>query len=150
MADEQESVVDVSGLHRLANAVLRAENYRDDTEVSLLLVGDDDMAGYNRRYLDREGPTDVISLPIEELRPGVPPRSGPEGPPVMLGDVILAPAYIRRQAADFQRDFEDEMSLMTVHGLLHLLGYEHATVADAEIMEARESAILTAAEVPPR
>lgn len=150
VADEQDLEVDVAELHRLANAVLKAEDCRSDTEISVILVGDDEMAGYNRQYLEGEGPTDVISLPIEDLRPGVSPGQRSEGPPLMLGDVILAPDYIRRQADQFERDFTDEISLMTVHGILHLLGYDHDSEEDAEKMEGRESHILAAFGRTPR
>lgn len=145
VADEQTEPVDVESLRRLAASVLVSEDYPAETEVSVMLVGDDEMAGYNARFLKREGPTDVISLPIEELAPGRPPTAVPAGPPVMLGDVIVAPAYIRRQAARLEVEFEDEISLMVVHGMLHLLGYDHADDTEAERMELREREILGAA-----
>lgn len=68
----------------------------------------------------------------------------------MLGDVIVDPACIRRQARDLDRSFEDEMALMVVHGLLHLLGYDHGADADAERMDERTSAILTEVGREPR
>ena len=145
VADEQSEPVDVSALRELARSVLEAEECPLDSEVSVLLVGDEEMAGYNQKFLQRSGPTDVISLPIEELSPGRPPAAVPQGPPPMLGDVIVAPAYIRRQAADLDVAFDDEMSLMVVHGLLHLLGYEHHDEAAAERMESRERELLRAA-----
>jgi probable rRNA maturation factor len=142
VADEQTEVVDAAFLRDLATLVLERESCPPDTEVSVLLVGDEEMEGYHRKFLDRTGPTDVISLPIEELAPGRPPGSMPGGPPPMLGDVIVDPAYIRRQAVELERDFEDEMALMVVHGLLHLLGYDHEDDADAERMDERQSALL--------
>lgn len=142
VADEQSQEVDIPSLRELVHRVLETEGCPPDSEVSLLLVGDDEMAAYNVRFLERPGPTDVISLPIEELVPGRPPGSVPGGPPVMLGDVILAPAYIHRQAEELGEDFGDEIALLTVHGLLHLLGYDHDTEEKAEEMEARERHIL--------
>jgi probable rRNA maturation factor len=100
------------------------------------------MAGYNQRFLDREGPTDVLAFPVEELIPGVVPDRDPNGPPMMLGDVIVAPAHVRRQATELEVDFEDEMALMVTHGLLHLLGYDHVEDVDADRMEARERELL--------
>lgn len=150
VADEQSEDVDIPALRDLVYRVLEAEGCPPDSEVSLLLVGDEEMAGYNARFLERRGPTDVISLPIEELVPGRPPGPVPGGPPVMLGDVILAPSYIRRQAEHLGEDFADEISLLTVHGLLHLLGYDHATEEDAEAMEAREREILAGVGRPRR
>lgn len=145
VADEQSEAVDVGWIRHLATLVLEAEDCPPDSEVSVILVGDEQMAGYNRRFLAREGATDVISLPIEHLVPGAPPPSLPTGPPPLLGDVLLDPAYIRRQAADRERDFEDEMAMFVVHGLLHLLGYEHDTDQDAERMEERERRLLALA-----
>lgn len=142
VADEQAEVVDVAFLRDLAILVLELEACPSDTEVSVVLVGDQEMEGYNRRFLDRSGPTDVLSLPIEELAPGRPPGSIRGGPPPMLGDVIIDPAYIRRQAEELDRSFDDEIALMVVHGLLHLLGYDHEDDTDAARMDERQSALL--------
>jgi probable rRNA maturation factor len=145
VADEQTEPVDTELVHHLVSVALAAEGCPADTEVSVFLVGDEEMAGYNRRFLGREGPTDVISLPIEELSPGRPPGVVAGGPPPMLGDVLIAPAQVRRQAAELQVSFEDELALMVVHGLLHLLGYDHGDDLSAETMEGRERQILALA-----
>ena len=145
VADEQSEPVDIGALRELAVSVLEAEDCPADSEVSLMLVGDEEMAGYNLKFMERPGPTDVISLPIEELSAGRPPSMMPQGPPPMLGDVIIAPGYVRRQASALEVAFEDEVALMVVHGLLHLLGYDHADEAGAEKMEARERDLLAAA-----
>lgn len=150
VADEQTVRVDVPGLRKLIEQALELEACPTDTEVSLILVGDDEMAGYNERFLDRTGPTDVISLPIERLVPGRPPGMLPDGPPPMLGDVILDPAHIRREAEVLGRDFDNDMALLVVHGLLHLLGYDHAVDSEAERMEERERHILEAVGRTPR
>lgn len=145
VADEQEETVDVAGVRSLAALVLEKERCPPESEVSVILVGEDEMAGYNQRFLDRPGATDVISLPIEELVPGRPPGARSDGPPPLLGDVILSPSYIRRQASELGADFDDEFALMVVHGVLHLLGYDHGAERDAGRMEDRERAILEAA-----
>lgn len=142
LADEQTDHVDHGDLHALAELVLREEGYPEDAEVTLLFVSEPEMASYNERFLDRSHPTDVLAFPVEELRPGVVPDVDPQGPPLILGDVIVAPAYVRRQAAEFGVTFEDEMSLMVTHGILHLLGYDHVEDDDAEEMEARERELL--------
>lgn len=143
LADEQTEHVGIDDLHSLAELVLREEGYPDDAEVTLLLVSEYEMASYNERFLDRNGPTDVLAFPVEELLPGVVPDDDPHGPPLMLGDVIIAPSYVRRQAADHGVSFEDEMALMVTHGILHLLGYDHVDDEDAERMEARERELMT-------
>lgn len=142
LADEQTEQVDLSGLHSLAEMVLREEGYPNDAEVTLLFVSEPEMASYNERFLDRAHPTDVLAFPVEELEPGVVPDVDPQGPPLILGDVIVAPAYVRRQAAEMDVTFEDEMSLMITHGILHLLGYDHIDDDDAEEMESRERELL--------
>ncbi|HET8738821.1 MAG TPA: rRNA maturation RNase YbeY [Acidimicrobiia bacterium] len=142
LADEQTESVPLGELHRLAEIILIQEGYPEEAEVTLLFVSDEEMAGYNQRFLDREGPTDVLAFPVEELIPGVVPDRDPNGPPMMLGDVIVAPAHVRRQATELEVDFEDEMALMVTHGLLHLLGYDHVEDVDADRMEARERELL--------
>lgn len=142
LADEQTEEVGLSDLHSLAELVLRQEGYPEDAEVTLLFVSESEMASYNERFLDRSGPTDVLAFPVEEMRPGAVPDTDPQGPPLMLGDVIVAPTYVRRQAADFGVGFDDEMALMVTHGILHLLGYDHIEDDDAGRMEDRERQLL--------
>lgn len=145
LADEQTEEVSVDELHDLAELVLTEEGFPRDAEVALLLVSENEMASYNQRFLGRSGPTDVLAFPVEELLPGVVPDMGPDGPPLMLGDVILSPSYVRRQAGDYEVTFEDEIALMVTHGILHLLGYDHEEDDDAERMEQREREILAKA-----
>lgn len=142
LADEQTEHVSLDEVHALAEMVLCEEGYPVDTEVTLLLVDESEMTSYNQRFLDRDGSTDVLAFPVEELLPGVVPEANPHGPPLILGDVIIAPAYVRRQAAGHGVAFEDELALMVTHGILHLLGYDHAEDEAAEQMESRERELL--------
>jgi probable rRNA maturation factor len=150
MADEQGEPVDLEQLRGLAELVLREEGYPGETELTLLLVNEDEMSSYNERFLNRSGPTDVLAFPVEELVPGVAPDPDPNGPPLMIGDVIVAPAYVGRQAAENEVSFEDEMALMVTHGILHLLGYDHLEDDDAERMERRETELLSMVGKPRR
>ena len=143
LADEQGEPVDLLQLRHLAELVLAEEGYPDETEVTVLLVSDDEMASYNERFLDRTGPTDVLAFPVEELTPGFVPEHDPGGPPLVIGDVIVAPAYVSRQVTETDVGFNDEMALMVAHGILHLLGYDHIDDGDAELMERRESELLS-------
>lgn len=143
VADEQSGDVDLAGIRSLAELVVSQEGYPEDAEVTLLLVSNEEMSSYNKRFLDRDGPTDVLAFPVEDLKPGTVPDRDVNDPPLLLGDIIVAPAYISDQAADFEVSFEDEMSLMVVHGLLHLLGYDHQSNEEAEQMEDRERSILS-------
>jgi len=145
LADEQAASVAIDELHALAALVLREEGYPEEAEVTLLLVDESEMMSYNQRFLDRDGPTDVLAFPLEELIPGLVPDIDANGPPLSLGDVVIAPSYVQLQADDHDVTFEDEMALMVTHGILHLLGYDHTEDEDAERMEARERQLLALA-----
>ncbi len=145
LADEQVDPIDAEPLRRLAELVLDEERFPRDTEVTLLFVGEDQIATYNDRFMHREGATDVLAFPIEHLKPGIVPERRPGGPPMNIGDVVIAPAYVRTHAIASGERFEDELSLLVVHGLLHLLGYDHQDDDQAELMEQREQQLLARA-----
>ena len=143
VSDEHPSSgVDPDHLRSLAEAVLSAEGFPAEAEVSITLVDDDEMASWNSRALGKSGPTDVLSFPVDTFRPGRVPVSVPGGPPLLVGDVVIAPDYVRRQADQYGIGADDEIALMVAHGILHLLGYDHQDDADAELMEYREREIL--------
>ena len=149
-ADEREdpslpSPVDAIGLTDLATATLVAESVPSESEVVITLVDPPRMSQLNERYMGRAGPTDVLSFPLEELSPGDSPAATPGGPPVALGDVFICPAVVADNAAESAVPFRHEMALMVVHGLLHLLGYDHVVDSEAEQMEQRERDLLSAA-----
>lgn len=138
LLDEQDDPLSPEPLVRLAEIVMVGESLPGDTGVAITLVDAEHIAELNVAHLGGSGPTDVLSFPIEDLVPGVPPESDPDGPPVDLGDVLICPAVVRDNATAAGVPFDDEMALMVVHGLLHLLGYDHVDDADAERMETRE------------
>jgi probable rRNA maturation factor len=142
LANEQTEAVATTELRGLAEVILRDEGYPVDCEVTILLVSGEEMAGYNERFLEREGPTDVLAFPLEDLLPGVVPDLDPHGPPLILGDILIAPSYVRDQASSMGVGYEDEMALMVTHGILHLLGYDHEDDRDTERMEQRERDLL--------
>ena len=153
-ADEQSThPVDTIRWIRLAEAVLASEGVRGDTEVSLLFVDEDAIADLNSRFLGREGPTDVLAFPIDDepAESGRSPDSGGSGPgfsseseeaPSLLGDVVICPAVANRNAPDHAGSYDDELALLVVHGLLHILGMDHEDPEEAEAMEARERELL--------
>ncbi len=145
ITDDREDPLEPGPFVELAVSVLVAEACPDGTEVDIALVDAATMAGHNAAALGRSGPTDVLAFPLEEAAPGVPPRRLPEGPPPHLGDVVICPDIVRDNARAAGVPFEDEMALMVVHGLLHLLGYDHETDADAEQMEDRERVLVSTA-----
>ncbi len=153
-ADEQSDVaVAVERWSALARSVLVAEGITSDTEVSLLFVDEPTIASLNQRFLGRPGPTDVLAFPIEDEaeRGGRFPDQGGSGPGVttpdearllLLGDVVICPSVATRNAADHGVGIDDELALLVVHGILHLLGMDHEIEAEAERMEQREQQLL--------
>jgi probable rRNA maturation factor len=121
--------------------------------VSLLFVDEGAIADLNSRFLGHDGPTDVLAFPIDEepADSGRSPDSGGSGPgfsaepeevPTLLGDVVICPAVAHRNAPDHAGTYDDEIALLVVHGLLHLLGLDHEEPDEAEIMEAKERDLL--------
>ncbi|MFV9671973.1 MAG: rRNA maturation RNase YbeY [Acidimicrobiia bacterium] len=142
-ADEQDEPIVTNELLRLAELVLEQEGLESETGVSLILIDEIQMAELNKAHMGKSGPTDVLSFPIEASTPGVPPMRSPGGPPIELGDVFIAPTIVRVNAEQHGAAFDDELSLMVVHGLLHLLGWDHEIEDEATRMEARESELLS-------
>lgn len=138
VADETGGTHQTEELLELAQVVLDGEGLPDDTEAAIVLVDDEAIAQLNETHRGKTGPTDVLSFPLEEAAPGVPPVRRPDGPPLHLGDVFIAPGVVGRNAIEHRVEFEDELALVTVHGILHLLGWDHETDDEAETMEARE------------
>lgn len=118
--------------------VLAEEGVERPCSVSVSVVTDGHMHALNRTWRGQDKPTDVLSLECE--RPDDPDLA--PGEPCELGDVVLAPAYIERQARGFGTTYADEFRLLLVHGLLHLLGYDHLDDAEATLMEAREDTLV--------
>lgn len=141
-SDEQQHPVDRTHMLEFAEQVLRAEGLPESTEMAVLLVGPDQIADYNERFMGRSGATDVLAFPVEDLTPGVVPRIAPEDPPLNLGDVFLCPSEIEARAKEEGFVPEDFQYLLLAHGILHLLGYDHADDVEAELMERREDELL--------
>jgi probable rRNA maturation factor len=154
-ADEQQDVeVDALRWVQLAKQVLIAEGVRGETELTLLFVDERSIADLNKRFLGKEGPTDVLSFPIDDdaLERGRSPDSGGSGPgtmppepsdlPTLLGDVVICPKIAARNAPTHAGTLDDELALLVVHGILHLLGMDHVDDEEAEVMEARERDLL--------
>jgi probable rRNA maturation factor len=153
-ADEQaDHPVAVERWSSLARSVLEAEGVVRDTEVSLLFVDEATIASLNERFLETQGPTDVLAFPIEDEadRSGRSPDEGGTGPGsieadtgrlLLLGDVVICPAVAAHNAVEHGVTFDDEIALLVVHGILHLLGMDHEVDAEAERMELREQQLL--------
>ena len=128
--NESGMPADEKRLVRLAAFTLRQMRVHPQADLSILLVDQPAMESYNKTYMGHTGPTDVLAFPMDELRP-----TGEDAPPRgLLGDVVLCPEYSNAQAAANGRGAAQELEYLLVHGILHLLGYDHAEPADHAIM----------------
>lgn len=129
--NESGEVADEAGLVELAAFALSELRIHPQAELSILLVDEPTMASYHERFMDLPGPTDVMSFPMDELRA----PDGNEPPPLgMLGDIVLCPAVTARQAPEHSRTADEEAEYLLIHGLLHLLGHDHAEPEEKAIM----------------
>jgi probable rRNA maturation factor len=138
-----ESGVDISEeeLIDVARFVIARMDVHPAAELSMVLVDLDTMADLHMRWMDLPGPTDVMSFPMDELEPGGRPDS-PEPGPSMLGDIVLCPEFAAGQAEKAGHSTEQELALLTVHGVLHLLGYDHAEPEEEKEMFGLQNRLL--------
>jgi probable rRNA maturation factor len=121
--NETDARVDEHELVELSRHVLAELKVHPQAELSIILVDEVAMERLHVQWMDLPGPTDVMSFPMDELRPGSEER---EPEPGLLGDIVLCPSVAERQAKDAGHATEEELLLLTTHGILHLLGYDHA------------------------
>jgi probable rRNA maturation factor len=135
-ADEQVEVeVDLDRWVALATAVLRAEEVTG--ELTLSFVDRTEIAALNTEHLGHDGDTDVLSFPLDDEPPV-------DGTPRLLGDVVVCPAVAAGQAAGHAGTVDDEIALLVVHGVLHVLGHDHAEADERALMRRREVELLEA------
>lgn len=139
LSHREPEPLDLTAFERVAAFVLEREEAPEAVELSVALVGLEEMTDLNGRYRGKDGPTDVLSFPCDDPCAVV----GPDEP-VTLGDVVIAPEVAARQALELGHTVEEELNLLLVHGVLHLLGYDHESDDEAAAMQAREQALLTA------
>jgi probable rRNA maturation factor len=125
IANESGVDVDEAPIVDVARYALEQMGVSPLAELSILLVELEPMSELHERWLDEPGPTDVMSFPMDELDTAKRPDAPPSGPS-LLGDIVLCPAFARDQAVSAGHALDDELHLLTVHGVLHLLGYDHA------------------------
>jgi probable rRNA maturation factor len=151
--EQKDHPVDLARWVDLAKAVLADSGVYGEAELSVLFVDEEVMAELNKRFMDKDGPTDVLAFPIDEpIDPGRWPDSGSTGPdreppevlelPMLLGDVVVCPAVAARQAPEHAGSYDDELALLIVHGVLHVLGMDHAEPEEEAAMQARERELL--------
>ena len=137
--NESGTQVDEQRLVRLAAFALDKLRIHPQADLSLVLVDEETMAGYHERFMDLPGPTDVMSFPMDELRV---PKDGEEPPNGLLGDIVICPQFTSAQAPENGREPEEEIDYLLIHGLLHLLGYDHATPEEKDTMFALQRQLL--------
>jgi probable rRNA maturation factor len=129
--NESGESVETERLVQLATFALDALRIHPQAELSIVLVDAETMSAYHEKFMGEPGPTDVLSFPMDELRS---PEPGEEPPLGLLGDIVLCPTVTASQAADSGRTPEEEADYLLIHGLLHLLGHDHAEPAEKKVM----------------
>ena len=149
IANEAGIDVDEAGLAAVARFALDQLRIHPLAELSVLLVDERTMTELHERWMGEPGPTDVLAFPMDELRP---PQMGgnragdpePGGNPGLLGDVVLCPQVAAEQAEKAGHSTQDELELLCVHGILHLLGYDHAEPDEHAAMFGTQDQLLKA------
>jgi len=129
--NESNIPVDEAVILRLAAYALDAMHVHADAELAIVLVDEGAMEQLHVQWMDEPGPTDVLSFPMDELRPGTEEN---ETPPGLLGDIVLCPQVAQAQAETAGHGTLEELLLLTTHGILHLLGFDHAEPAEEKEM----------------
>lgn len=143
--NESGADLDIAGLSRLSRFVMDQMRVHPQAELCVTLADEDTISALNVKWMGKEGPTDVLAFPMDELRPGLVNEDPEEG---VLGDLVICPAVAERQAAEARANGQDgyttraEVHLLTVHGILHLLGYDHAEPEEHREMFALQDRLL--------
>ena len=139
VVNESDVDVDVGALAAQARFVLDRLRIHPMAELSVVLVDEAAMTDLHVRWMDLPGPTDVLSFPMDELRQ---PDDDDEPEPGMLGDVVLCPTVAARQAVAAGHGLDDELALLLTHGILHLLGHDHAEPDEHAVMFGLQARLL--------
>ena len=139
--------VDEAALQRLGTFALDQLHVHPDAELAILIVDEAAMEQLHLQWMDEPGPTDVLSFPMDELRPGTDDFQTPAG---LLGDIVLCPQVAIAQAETAGHSPMDEMLMLTTHGLLHLLGFDHAEPEEEQEMFGIQRDILSGFSVDER
>lgn len=141
--NESGQDADEKGLVALARFAMDRLRIHPEAELSILLIDEDTMASYHEKFMGLPGPTDVLSFPMDELRA---PGDGEASPNGVLGDIVLCPAVTARQAGENGRTPDGEAQYLLIHGLLHLLGHDHAEPEEKRVMFGLNDEIISAWE----
>lgn len=139
LTNESGVSIDEESLQRIALFGMSKMRVHKDADVAIVLVDEAAMEELHVQWMGESGPTDVLSFPMDELRPGTEGGEESEG---ILGDIVLCPAVAVAQAQTAGHSLLDELHLLTIHGLLHLLGFDHATPEEEKEMFGLQAQIL--------
>ena len=139
LTNESGVPVDEESLQAITLHAMAQMKVHPDADVAIVLVDEKAMADLHLQWMDEPGPTDVLSFPMDELRPGLEGDDAAEG---ILGDIVLCPTVAKQQAEKAGHSLMDELHLLTVHGMLHLLGFDHAEPEDEREMFSLQGEIL--------
>ncbi len=134
--------IDLEQWGRLAAAAAVDEGLRRPAELGLAFVDESEITELAGRWLHNAHPTDVLAFPVDGSAGGERRAIDEDGPPLLVGDVVVCPSVAERQAAEAGRRTEDEVALLVVHGVLHLLGHDHAGPIESRRMERRTRMLL--------
>ena len=137
--DDAGSSLDLTALSDLAGHVFTQLHLHPECELGITIVDTERMTTLHEDWMNEPGPTDVLSFPIDELTPGSDDQ--PSGPGI-LGDIVICPEFAQKDANEANRTLDEHVQLLTVHGLLHLLGYDHATEEEYAQMFALQDELL--------
>ncbi|GAB3645141.1 rRNA maturation RNAse YbeY [Glycomyces tarimensis] len=146
--NESGSEVDEAGITAVAAFALTEMGVNPLAELSVLIVDLEHMTELNRRWMGGTGPTDVLSFPMDDAMPSRPDSTEPTTP--ILGDLVLSPDVAESQAEEAGHSTRDELHMLTVHGVLHILGYDHAEPEQAKEMFGLQNRLLEAWRVKRR
>ena len=141
ITNESGVEVDETVLQRLTGFVFESLHVHPETELGVSLVDESAIERLHVEWMDEPGATDVLSFPMDELRPGRPDSQTPAG---LLGDVVICPQVAGEQAEAAGHDLATEMNILLTHGMLHLLGFDHATPAEEAEMFGLQRDLVTA------
>jgi probable rRNA maturation factor len=142
VANESGVTVDVRRIERLARFVLDDMRVNPLVELSVRLVDVEAMTSLHVHFMNEPGPTDVLAFPMDELHDQRDDVERHDGPPTLLGDVVLCPSVAEDQARNAGHSTEDELHLLCTHGILHLLGYDHGEPGEEREMFAEQTRLL--------
>ena len=145
--NETDAEIEEIEFAHLAKFVLTELHIAEGAELGIVFVDEKAMEQLHIQWMDEPGPTDVLSFPMDELRPGTVDKPTPAG---LLGDIVLCPQVAESQAVTAKHSTMDELVLLTTHGLLHLLGFDHAEPEDEREMFGLQKDLIVGFQVAER